>query len=165
MPGTRTAPAINGTPAYQLISFHYIDYSGDRRSVSVQTGAGVANSALEALADNMQDYSNASLWKVGVEAVYAGDMVRANALAEVYPSVYDNVVILYKTADNRSQNIFIPAPTEEIQPQDQDTPDTATLITFNLVALPVLNGTPSIGYTARSARFTERREKNQSVPI
>lgn len=162
---TRTAPTVDGNPQYWNVSYHFIDASGDVRSISVKAPEGVTNAQINALGSSLQTYSNASLYKIEKSEVYSGDESRSNADAEVYPSVYDNVVILYKTVDGRSQNIFIPAPTTTIQPSGQDTPDVTVVATFNLTALNVLNGDPSVGYTPRSTRFTERREKNQSVKI
>lgn len=165
MPGTRTAPAVNGTPSFSRVSVTLIDASGDIRTVSWQMGPGVTNAQIEAAVDNIQDYSNASMYKVEVSAVYNSAPQQTSALAEVYPSVYDNVVLLYKDALNNSENVFIPAPTTELQPSGSDTPDTTVLAGIRASFAATMNGTGSAGWTPISARFTERREKNQRIFI
>lgn len=161
----RSAPAVNGTPQYGKISLHFIDASGDKRSVSVQSGPGVTNAQLETFAENIADASNALLYRIEVTSVYNSIPDNDLAIEAIYPSVYDNVVLLYKTADNRSQNVFIPAPNDTIMPANSDVPDVTALTLMSLPITNVLEGTGPIDYQSVSARFTERREKNQSVPM
>lgn len=160
---TRSAPTVDGTPGYYRISMHWIDASGDKRSISVQTESAEAED-VEAFVAQAQLLSNASLYEVEVTQVYAGTPAKANATAGVYPSVYDNVVVLYKTPNNFSQNAFIPAPDASIMGTDSDVPIVANLTAFNTTFLALANG-GLVTYTPISARFTERREKNQRVMI
>ena len=165
MPGTRTAPTVNGTPTFSRVSVRMIDASQDIRSVAWQLGLGATNAQIEAAVDNIQDYSNASMFQIEVTAVYNSAPAVTNALAEVYPSVYDNVVLLYKDALNNSQNIFIPAPTTDLQPSGSDSPDPVTLALIRASFAATMNGTGTAGWAPISARFSERREKNQRIFI
>lgn len=161
----RTAPTVNGTPAYSNVSLHFIDASGDKRSVSVQAGPGVTAAEIEAYAENIADASNANLWKIEVSQIYASAPSKASAVEAIYPSVYDNVVVLLKTDMNRSQNVFIPAPNDTIMPPDSDVPDATALALMAVTFINVLEGTGTENYNTVSARFTERREKNQAILI
>lgn len=165
MPGTRTAPAVDGTPLYDNLSIHYVDASGDTRSDTLQIDPTATNAQIETLVNLIQAQSNASIYKVERKAVYNSNPLPSSALAEVYPSVYDNVVLLWKTPTNQSQNSFIPAPDSDIMPPDSDVPDIAALTPLTLAWANVLQGTGSVDWQAVSARFTERREKNQAVKL
>lgn len=165
MPGTRTAPAVDGTPLYDKLAIHYVDASGDTRSDSLQIDPTATNAQIESLVNLIQAQSNASIYKVERTAAYSSNAQPASALAEVYPSVYDNVVLLFKTPMNQSQNTFIPAPDADIMPTDSDVPDVVALLPLRLAWQAVLEGTGTVDWQSVSARFTERREKNQRVLI
>jgi len=163
MPGTASAPTVDGTPLYDRVSVHYVDASGDIRSDTIQIDPGTTDAQIQTMVGLIQGNSNASIYKVERTAVYASAPNPTNAVSAVYPSVYDNVVLLFKTLLNQSQNIFIPAPDEDIMPADSDSPDTAALIPTVVAIINVLEGTGTTDWSGVSARFTERREKNQRV--
>ena len=162
---TRSAPAVDGTPTFQLISARWIDASGDKRAVSLQVDAGTTAAEVDAFLDNTQNASNASLYEVRVEAVYFSQPQTANATAGVYPSVYDNVVLLLKNQLNISRNWFIPAPDATIMDTDSDTPNTVAAQLIAASVATAIEGTSTDDWSGVSTRFTERREKNQAVPI
>lgn len=165
MPGTRTAPTVDGTPPYQVVSYQFIDASEDIRSVSVQFPPGTTPGQIEAIAAQLQSKSNASLFNIKVSAAYSSPPGAGNALEAVHLSVYDNVVVLFKDQLNHSQDIFIPAPIEALQPADSDTPDASQLTGLILVVTTALEEDTTDDWQAVSARFTERREKNQRTFI
>lgn len=165
MPGTASAPTVDGTPLYDKVSIHYVDASGDTRSDSIQIDPGTTDAQIQTMVGLIQGNSNASIYKVERTAVYGSIPNPSNALAEVYPSVYDNIVLLFKTPTNQSQNVFIPAPDGDIMPADSDVPDVAALIPTNVAIINVLEGLGTVEWGAVSARFTERREKNQRVML
>jgi len=161
MAGTRTAPTVDGTPPWQNVSFQFIDSSEDIRSVSIQFPPGTTAAQIEAVAAALQTRSNASLFNIEVKAAYASAPDAGNADPVVHLSVFDNVVMLFKNQLNQSQNIFIVAPTTDVQPTGSDTPDTTELIPLGLVVVNALEMGTTDDWQVISARYTERREKNQ----
>lgn len=161
MAGTRTAPTVDGTPPWQDVSFRFVDASEDVRSVSGQFPPGTTAAQIEAIAAALQTRSNASLFEVRVTDSYASAPDAGNADPVVHISVFDNVVMLFKDQENHSQDFFIPAPTSDVQPENSDQPDTAELIPLGLVIVNALEMGTTDDWQTISARFTERREKNQ----
>lgn len=160
----RTAPAINGTPTYQQVSFHWIDASGDKRSDSVVLPAGATVAQIEDAAEELGAHSNASLYKVEQSAVYEGDGSKTNANPTApRNSVYDNVVGLLRNITTRkTQNVFIPAPTPDLfSPEETDNVDTSPtgFLAGILTAYETMLG--AAAWIPVSARYTERREINQ----
>jgi hypothetical protein len=159
----RTAPAVNGTGTYKKVQFSWIDASGDIRSDSIQLPQAATNAQIEAIADTVSDVSNASLYKIEVGEVYNSIADKDDAVDAVKDSVFDNLVILAKTALNASSRVFVPAPegalfvagTDQIDPTNADL---AAVLAAMLAAL-------GITYEVVSIRYTERREINESVKI
>lgn len=163
MAGTRTAPSISATdPVYIAISFHLIDAGGDKRSVSLKANPTNATDAnIEDAAAKLQTASNASVWKVEVSEIYAGAASAANADDSVFESVYDNVVILYKDDTVPvSQNGFVPAPIGSMISDDVVDTTNTTYTDIRDALETLLND----DYQAISVRYTERRDKNDSIP-
>lgn len=165
MPGTRTAPAVDGTPPYKFASYQFVDSTEDIRSVGVQLPAGTTATQIDAIATQLQALTNASLFKVEVKEIYGSVPDPGNALAAVHISVYDNVVVLFKDQLNHSQDVFVPAPTTDLQPDDSDTPVAAELLALILAVTNALEEGTTDDWQAVSARYTERREKNQRTFI
>lgn len=159
----RTAPAINGTPSYQRVSFHWVDASGDMRSDSADLPAGATVAQIEDVVEEMAANSGASLWKVEQAAVYEGDSSKTNANPTApRNSVYDNVVgLLRNTTTRKTQNAFIPAPSPTLfSPDTTDNPDTdPTGVLAGIMSVwEVMLG--AAAWVPVSARYTERREMN-----
>lgn len=165
MPGTRTAPTVDGTPPFQNVSFQFIDSTEDIRSVSIQLPPGSTSAQIEAIAAALQARSNASLYNIEVKASYTSAPDVGNALAEVHISVFDNVVVLFKDQVNHSQDIFVLAPIVALQPDDSDTPVATQLTAIILSVTAALEQGTTDDWQAISARYTERREKNQRTFI
>lgn len=165
MAGTRTAPTVDGTPPFQTASYSFIDASEDIRSVSIQLPPGSTAAQIEAIGNQLQLLSNASLYKVEVKAVYGSTPDVGNADAVVHMSVYDNVVVLFKDQLNHSQDIFVLAPITDLQPTDSDTPDGTELLALGIAVTNALEQGTTDDWQAVSARYTERREKNQRTYI
>jgi len=163
MPGTRTAPTVDaGTDTYVRISFGLIDSRGDKRSISIRVESIAALAEVESLTAAIQAATNASVYRVGLNYVYEGEALGSNAVEAVVESVYDNVAINFKdVAGNRQQTVYIPAPLGDII-LDGDIVDTVDTIYTDVRDAydTVLAG----DYTPITARFTERRDKNDSVP-
>lgn len=163
MPGTRTAPAVDGNATFLALSMKLVDASGDERSVRIQPlKSSVSDAEIESLVAATQALSNASVAVVNVISIYAGALSASNALDTSYQSVYDNVVLLEKNASTtQAINAFIPAPINTLI-------DEGDVVDTDLVAYATWRG--AVGdvldddFAPVSVRFTERREKNDSIP-
>lgn len=159
----RTAPAVNGTPVYKSVSLRWIDASGDMRTDSLNLPVATTDAQIEAIADTLSDISNACLYAVDVGFQYVANADKSDAVDAVKDSVFDNIVLLAKTAAGDSRRLFIPAPeagvfvagTDQIDPTDADL---SALMAAFLAPLGVT-------YDIISARYTERREINERVKI
>jgi len=159
----RTAPAINGTGTYKILSLRWIDASGDVRTDSIQIPQAATNVQIEAGVAALAAISNASLYSVGVQETYNSTADKNDAVDAVKDSVFDNLVVLAKKATNESQRGFIPAPEGGlfVEGTDQIDPANADLATYLAAFLAVIGA----GYSIVSARYTERREINERVMI
>lgn len=161
---TRTAPTVNGTPARYRVSIGLIDASGDSRTISIDVlAADFTDAKVEALVAAQQAASQASVWNVEVSAVYAGDQDSGNADTGQRNSVYDNVALRAKNAStNIGYDGYVLAPATAVMLGDTDEIDPASTELQNvLTAYLALKA----GYTFRSARFTERTEKNAAIKL
>jgi len=98
MPGTRTAPAIDGTPNWKVLSITVYDYTGEQRTDSYYLDADASNAEIEAIVDKLQDTTNATIWKVSVTDLYNSVGDSSNALEEVWEEASSNLVLLMKSA-------------------------------------------------------------------
>lgn len=157
----RTAPTVDGAPAEKAVVFSFIDHSGDERSVRNIIPSDATPAQIEAVVAQMAANSNANVYRVKVEDVYAGAKDASIAVNQTNPSVFSNIVVLMKVSSLISQQAYLPAPEGVLIPSG-DVVDTANTdyIAWRDAYLTML-GT---GYVAQSVRFTERREKNDSIP-
>jgi hypothetical protein len=96
-----------------------------------------------------------------VQSLYEGAKLASNATNAVKSSVYDNIVLLAKESAIVSQNNYIPAPLGAIIASGDVVDTSNSLYTaWRDATITLLAGS----YVAQSVRFTERREKNDSVP-
>lgn len=159
---TRTAPTVDGSPDYIVVSLTWYDYTGDQRTDSYQFDADSTPAEIEAFAAAMQAASNATLWRIGVTDTYNSVGDSSNADEVVWEDVKTNLGFLLKDSLNNSMNVFIPAPnnglfvegTEELDPTD-------ALIAAVLTATLAMKA----GYSVVSGRFTQRRSIGTKVII
>lgn len=163
MPGTRTAPTVNGTPSFVRISIQMIDYEGDLRSVSYIADAAVTDIQIEALVNTTALATNASVYAVTKSEVYEGARQKGNATEAVVNSVFSNVVYHVKASPTSSQRGYIPAPIEAIFVDGTDDPDpnNLTLTNWFTAVLDAVGG----AYSGQSLRYTERREQNDAIKL
>lgn len=158
---TRTAPTVDGTLTSKAVSISMIDASGDERSVRLVVPSSATNTQIEALVAALQAASNASVYRVKVESLYVGAKLASNATNAAYTSVYDNIVLLLKESALVTQQAYVPAPKVAIIPSGDVVDISNALYTaWRDAALAAVSGS----YAAQSVRFTERREKNDSIP-
>lgn len=162
MPGTRTAPTINGTPTFVSLSVSVIDYSGDLRTDTYQVDADASNAEIEAFIVALQVLSNSSIYRVTVGQTYNSTAAKANALEEVWENAKDNVVLLFKTNSNASIDFYIPAPVNDLFTEGTENviSDDADLATLLGTITPF-----KANYTARSARLTHRKQIGSKVAL
>ncbi len=159
---SRTAPIVNGTPTYLSIVFRLVDHRGDLRAISLRVPVGTLDADIENVALFLQAATNASLYEIQVKQVYSGERAAANADDAVFESLYDNIAINFKDVPADSQQTaYIPAPLGGLI-LDGDVVDTTAVayINYRGAVDTVLAG----DYVPVTARFTERREKNDATP-
>lgn len=169
MPGTRTAPTIDGAPASKLISVRWIDASGDSRSDSYRVLTAASALIIEALIAALQAGSNASCWSVTVTEEYFGAKDKSNGVADAgkSESVHDQLAFSLKHVsdpDKRVKRLIFPAPIGSMFVAGSDTLDpTSAEIIAGLAAI-----LPAIGVASWDTvhgTYTEKTEVNEKVPI
>lgn len=166
----RTAPTYDNTgsaPTFVRVSFRFIDATGDLRSVTLQVDPTDATDAkIEAMAAALGAASNANLYEIQKTDVWAAVASVGSATAGTgrSESVFDNIVIQLKSVANRSERSYIPAPIEAAFNTASDQPDGANTQLANVV-LASENLLLAGGFASVGARYTERREINEQVPI
>lgn len=159
---TRTAPTVDGSPTFKVVSITYYDYTGEQRSDSYQVDAAATEAQIEALVAALQAATNGTIWRVRVQDVYNSVGDSSNADEAVWEEITSNLVILAKNAANDSYDWYIPAPTNDmfIEGTEQIDPS-STLLAAVMTALLALKS----GFSVVSARFTSRRDVGTKVNI
>ena len=161
MPGTRTAPTVDGTGSFARLSMSLVDAQGDIRSISLIVDAALLPADQEALVAATQLITNASIYNVEFSQVYNGARTTSNAADAVVNSVYSNIVYHVKSSPTSSQRAYVPAPVDSVFIAGTDTPDIvdADLAAWFAEVLGAVGG----AYTGQSVRYTERREINDAI--
>jgi len=158
MAGTQTAPTMVTAATYRLISIHFVDASGDVWTESFRTPIATTAAQLDTLIADIQERSNASIWRVDDQLIREGAAAKSNAT--VLPrsqSVFDTVFLTFKNiATSVTQRIYIPAPLEVTLVAESDTPNNTDLADVATAAAVVLGA----GFVWQSSRYTEHREIN-----
>ena len=162
MPGTRTAPTVDGTVSYKVVSLTWYDYTGEQRTDSYQFDADSTNVEIEAFVAAQQALSNGTLWRVQVKDTYnsAGDS--SNALEEVWEDADTNLVFLLKDVLNNALDVYVPAPINAafIEGTNQIDPTNAAIVALLASILPMKSG-----YSVISGRFSSRRDIGTKINI
>jgi hypothetical protein len=158
------AGAVDATPTRKVLHLQYIDSDGKSRTDSYDVPMDVTDAELNALSAALGATTNASLWNIGYTNWFAtGSASIDDADDLTNDSVKDNVVILFKNASNLSFDFFIPANLETVtMVPGTENPDMTTTEAAALIA--AIEAIWS-GYTAYSARFSERSQKNRAVKL
>lgn len=164
MAGTRTAPTVDGTPLFKLVSFGWMDYTGDRWSGMIPFAPDATAVEIEAVANVLQAASNATLHTVQVTDDYSSVPLKSQASEAVWENVKDQVVIHYKNPTTRADfRINIPSPGNLMFIEGTDDIDTADVLFTNITAA-FAAGAPA-GFVPVTVRFSKHRDVNQSTPI
>lgn len=173
MPGTRTAPTIDGTPPITRVTIRSIDFAGDRRAVALDilnASGTVTNAEIETLVAAYQAATNGSVYAVDVTLTYTSAYQASNALNAVRASNDDAIIINLGDPTKRYQGLVLRAPlSTQFTPAGSEQPDpqAAALAAYIVAGLAVVNGgaTGTGTYTAKSARFSEHSEVNPAFPV
>lgn len=156
MPGTRTAPTVNGTPNWKVVSVTVYDHTGEQRTDSYYMDADSTNVEIEAFVAALQLVTNATIWKVAVSDLYNSVGDSGNALEEVWEDADTNVVLLAKSPTViNGQDFYIPSPINAmfVEGTNEIDPSNAALAAFLATILPM-----RAGYSFVSARLSSRRD-------
>lgn len=153
---------VDGTPNIRTISIRFVDATGDKRAVSFPLFSGATDSAINAFVQEFATLTQAVIWSVEIKQVYGVVPTTAGATNDAHNSVFDNIVVLYKDGSGISTDLFIPAPIASLILAG-DVVDVANT-GFNSLTGALINAISTIG-TPVTARFTERREINTTVPM
>lgn len=160
---TRTAPAVDGTPNWKVVSITVYDYTGEQRTDSYYLDADSTDAEIEAIVDALQDTTNATIWKVSVSDLYNSVGDPSNATEAVWEEASSNLVLLLKSATvEKGFNFFIPAPANAmfIEGTENIDPANASLAALMTAILPT-----RAGYSFVSARFTSRRDVGTKINL
>lgn len=160
---TRTAPTVDGTPNWKVLSITVYDYTGEQRTDSYYLDADTSNAEIEALVAALQATTNATIWKVTVSDLYNSVGDPSNATEAVWEEASSNLVLLMKSATvEKGFNFFIPAPANDlfIEGTENIDPANAELAALMAALLPARNG-----YSFVSARFTSRRDVGTKINL
>lgn len=162
--GARTAPAVDGVPVFKLVSIRYIDFTGDKRSVSLQAFTAVTPAMIEAMVAATVPGSNASIYEIRVTDIYPGVALATNALEAVWENVNDNIVLQFKDpVSGFSLRNYIPSPVEGwfVNGTDNIDPANTEFIAWKTTTNVVLD----VPYFPIGVRFTPRKDNNPSTPL
>lgn len=162
MPGTRTAPTVNGTPTWLTLSITMYDYTGQQRTDSYQIDADATDAEIEAIVVAQQALMNGTIWRVTVGQVYNSVGDSSNALEEVWEDRKDNVVFLAKDSMNNGFDWFVPSPVNAMFTEGTENIDPTYGATGTLLAAILAVKT---GFSIVSGRFTHRRSIGSKVNI
>lgn len=156
MPGTRTAPTVDGTPNWKVVSVTLYDYTGEQRTDSYYFDADSTSAEIEAFIVALQATTNGTIWKVGVTDLYNSIGDSGNAVEEVWEDADTNVVLLAKSPTVvQGMDFYIPAPINAmfIEGTNEIDPTSTELAAFMTAILAM-----KTGYSFVSARLTSRRD-------
>lgn len=164
MPGTRTAPTVNGTPTQVAVTFRFVDSTEDNRAVTlIGTTTSASNTNIEDLAAKLQLGSNACLFQINRAEQYIGSDNKSNAVSAVYEQVKVNIVYNMKANTVTKQAMYIPAPLSSLMVAGTNNPDqtNSTLTDIEGAALTLVGGT----YQGTSVRLSQRRQINSATKL
>lgn len=155
MPGTRTAPTVNGTPNFKQLSVTVYDYTGEQRTDTYQIDADATDVEVEAFVDALQAVTNSTIWRVRVGEVYNSVGDPSNALEEVWEEASANLVILQKDASNNAIDWYVPSPINAmfVEGTEDIDPTNTSLVAWLATLTPI-----KAGFSVVSGRFTSRRD-------
>lgn len=162
--GTRTAGTVDGAGQYTKVSISFLAAGETKpRSESYLVSASASDAEIEAFVAAVQALTTASICRVGVEKVYTGAALLANATTTGRTSFEDKVVIsALNIAVNNRRYVNIPAPDVALVPLDSEIPITGLTAFGTLITA---YDDIKANYDADRVFFSERQETNTPVKL
>jgi len=163
MAGTKTAPALTGTATGRAITIYMIDASGDKWAQRLIVALSATLAAINAWIVFYQAVTQASVYAVTDEVLWAGAEAASNATNDQRSGRENGINLGFLNASTRVlTDIRLIAPTTDVMLDDTDIPvvsqaDLAALITASEGLL-----TPA---AFKSAQYTTRRERRNNPRV
>lgn len=158
----RSAPTVDGSPNYRLLSLRLIDISGDKRAEGFEINPSAAVADVEAFVAGYATRTNSKIYAVYDMMGYTAAATKTGALdAPKSSSVADGINFLYVSATNASEDVRLVAPIASLFVDTTDGVLPSAAAAFNALVEPLLTGT-KIGVTAQ---YTERKEKKNNPKV
>lgn len=161
MPGSRSAPTVDGTPTTSSLSMSWFDADDGETTVTQLVDPTSTNVEFEAAAAAAQAMSNASLFQIDVVQSYKGIGLASNALSDDYVSVKDAIRLSNKQlASGAYIRAYVPAPLGPLILPGPivDTTD-ATYITWRDAIVAIL----PTGFALLNTGFVQNVARNKGV--
>lgn len=160
MPGSRSAPTVDGNPTKTILSMSFYDADEGETTVSHAIDGAATNVEIEAVAAAAQAGSNASLFDISVSQQYQGIGLASNALSDDYVSVKDAVRFSNKQlASGAYIRAYLPAPLGDMVFNKQVVTSNAQYVAWRDAVIVVL---PS-GFAALNAGFVQNVQRDKGV--
>lgn len=158
---TRTAPTVDGSETYKQVSMSLVDADDGELTVTFRVDAAATDVQIETLATELQDISNASLWRVEVGEVYEGTKDKTNADADDIVSVFDAIRLTSKlTSSGAYVRAYAPAPKGAII-QSNGVVDTANGL--YIAWRDAVDAVTPTGFVMLNTSFVQNSRRNQSL--
>lgn len=155
----RTAPTVDGSGNYRLLTLRLIDASGDKRSESIEISPTADVADIEALVASYATRTHGNVYAVKDQMVYNSPASAATATTgEKSSSLADGINFLFVSATNESEDFRLMAPVASQMVGEGDAPDATAGAAFGALVEPILTGTKVLV----SAQYTERKEKRNN---
>lgn len=162
MAGTRTAPTIDGTPNYRLLSLRLVDKSNDKRAETFEIALASDPADIEDFVAGYALRTNSSVYGVYDVSGYVSPAQASNAgVGTKSSSVADGINFLYTGATGDSEDVRLIAPIGSLFVGDTDGIDPVAAAAFNALVTPLLVGTK----VPITAQYTERKEKQNNPKL
>jgi hypothetical protein len=155
---TRTAPDVSLAPSYYDLTLYFIDYTGDKNTLTIRLASLIDHVELEALVTAIQAATNASVYRVDQTNTWRGSMDSSNATNLPRSSVNDGVNLLFRKPDFSSQTVRVVAPIDALMISNTDIPNPASA-QLAAVITALLASSFALG-ELESYSYSERRETN-----
>lgn len=160
MPGSRSAPTVDGTPTRTVLSMSFYDQDDGETTVTHQIANDATDVEIEALAAAAQAGSNASLFDIQVIQDYQGIGLASNALPDDYVSVADVIRFSNKQlASGAYIRAYLPAPLGTMVANQQVIVTDATYAAWRDAVIAVLPA----GFAALNAAFVQNVRRNKGI--
>lgn len=168
---TRTAPTVDGSPAFLGLTIHVVDVSGDLFTDYLRLPSDASDADIEASVSAYQDATSASVWKATITEEYEGVVDPDNADAVFRAGVQNGINMLLRNSGGVGITPRLVSPIPATMQGNQDIPllvdgsGTPTPLGDLVTAyLTVINGTTGT-FSLENVQFTSRRERKNNPRI